>query len=107
MMSRMSFTLQRSSEWETCISLTKAKAILSKLKAEIDANKRAAKFCRKEGVNNLTRAIGGKQTKSLAWVIRDKDIADGGKKGQVASNPRDADAIVKRTWKAVYDGMDG
>ena len=30
-----------------------------------------------------------------------------GRKGQITNNPADIDAIVKRAWKAVYDGVEG
>ena len=40
-------------------------------------------------------------------VARDRDAEDGGKKGQLTSNPADIDAVVRRAWKAVYDGIGG
>ena len=29
------------------------------------------------------------------------------KKREIASNPKDVDAVVKRAWKVVYNGMSG
>ena len=40
-------------------------------------------------------------------VFRDRDTPDGGKAGQMTSDPAEIDAVVKRAWKAVYDGMQG
>ena len=40
-------------------------------------------------------------------VKRDRDIADGGKKGEITTNPQEVDAIVERVWEAIYDGMVG
>ena len=35
------------------------------------------------------------------FVKRDRDTDDGGKKGEITTNPKEVDAIVKRAWKAV------
>ena len=40
-------------------------------------------------------------------VFRDMDTHDGGKAGQMTSDPAEIYAVVKRAWKAVYDGMQG
>ena len=40
-------------------------------------------------------------------VARDRDTEDGGKKGQLTSNPADIDEVVRRAWKAIYDGIGG
>ena len=39
------------------------------------------------------------------FVKRDRDTDDGGKKGEITTNPKEVDGIVKRAWKAVYDGV--
>ena len=38
---------------------------------------------------------------------RDRDIGDGGRKGEITSKPKEIDAIVKRAWKTIHDGMSG
>ena len=43
----------------------------------------------------------------MMGVFRDRDTPDGGKAGQMASDPAEIDAVVKRAWQAVYDGMGG
>ena len=40
-------------------------------------------------------------------VARDEDTEDGGKKGQLTSNPSDIDAVVRRAWNTVYNGIGG
>ena len=43
----------------------------------------------------------------LTCVERDRDTSDGGKRGEITSNPKDVDAIVKRAWNAIHQGMQG
>lgn len=45
--------------------------------------------------------------KFLMGVFRDRDTPDDGKAGQMTSDPAEIDAVVKRAWKIVYDGMQG
>ena len=45
--------------------------------------------------------------KPLTNVCRDRDTADGGKTGQMTSNPADVDAIVKRAWQQIHKGAGG
>ena len=52
----------------------------------------------------MSRAIGNEPAKPLLCVKRDKDTPDGGKQGEITTNPEEVDAIVKRAWKKVYDG---
>ena len=40
-------------------------------------------------------------------VERDQDTADGGKKGEITTNPNPIDLIVQRAWKKIYDGIGG
>ena len=63
--------------------------------------------CKRDGIKHLSKAIGDKQAKPLAGVVRDRDTADGGNEGQATNNPRDTAAIAKRAWKAIHDGMAG
>ena len=87
--------------------ILKAKAMIGKLKSEITKVRRAANSSKIDGVKHLSKAIGDKPAKPLTCVVRDRDTADGGKKGEITTNPKDVDAIVKRAWKAIYDGMAG
>ena len=45
--------------------------------------------------------------KPLTNVCRDQDTSDGGKKGQMTSNPADVDAIVTGAWQAIQKGTGG
>jgi len=40
-------------------------------------------------------------------IARDQDTRDGGKIGQIASNPVDVDNIVRRAWQAIHEGAEG
>ena len=40
-------------------------------------------------------------------VFRDRDTPDGGKAGQMTCDPAEIDAVVKRAWQVIYDGMAG
>ena len=55
----------------------------------------------------MSRAIGDPQAKPLTCVCRDQDTKDGGRKGQITSNPSDVDGVVKRAWQAIHNGMAG
>ena len=87
--------------------IAKAKEFNGKLKAEIVNAKRQANECPTKGIKNISRSIGGPKAKPLMGVFRDRDTPDGGKAGQMTSDPAEIDAVVKRAWKAVYDGMQG
>ena len=44
----------------------------------------------------------------MVAVERDRDTHhDGGKSGELTSNPQDIDAVVKRAWQAIHNGMEG
>ena len=43
----------------------------------------------------------------MVVVERDQCTKDGGKPGELTSNPQDIDAIVKRTWQAIHGGIGG
>ena len=62
---------------------------------------------RKKGIKNISQAIGGPKAKPLTCVARDRDTEDGGLKGQITTNPQEVDAVVKREWQKVYNGMAG
>ena len=87
--------------------IAKAKAFSSKVKAEIAQAKRQENDCQAKGIKNVSRSIGGPRAKPLMGVFRDKDTPDGGKAGQMTSDPAEIDAVVKRAWQTVYDGMGG
>ena len=57
--------------------------------------------------NTFSAAVGEQVGKPLANVCRDRDTADGGKAGQMTSNPADVDAIVKRAWQKIHKGTGG
>ena len=40
-------------------------------------------------------------------ICRGRDTSDGGKKGQIASNPVDVDNIVRRACQAIHEGAEG
>jgi len=87
--------------------IAKAKEFCAKLKAEIAQAKRQANDCPSKCIKNISRSIGGPKAKPLMGVFRDRDTPDGGKAGHITSDPAEIDAVVKRAWKAVYDGMQG
>ena len=49
----------------------------------------------KVGVQIFSRTIGDAQAQPLIVVERDCNTKDGGKKGELTSNPCDTDAVVK------------
>ena len=87
--------------------IEKAKSIRSKLQNEVQKIKRVRNSCRKHGVKNLSAAIGEQQCNALLCIARGEDTQDGGKKGQLTSNPSDIDWVVRRAWKKIYDGIGG
>ena len=66
----------------------KAKAYNVKLKAEIRKAKKTANDCKAKGMKNISRAICEQPAKPLTCVCRDRDTADGGKKGEIATEPQ-------------------
>ena len=87
--------------------IAKAKAYEAKVKAEVIQARRQGNDCKDKGIKNLSKAISGPRAKPLTCVQRDRDTSDGGKVGQMTADPREVDAVVKRAWKAIYDGMQG
>ena len=74
--------------------IEKAKCIRSKLQGEVQKIKMLRNSCRRHGVKNLSAAIGEQQGNALLCIARDRDTEDGGKKGQLTSNPSDIDEVV-------------
>ena len=87
--------------------IRKARGLFGKIKDERNKAKREINSSKTEGIKALSRAIGDAPAKPLTCVFRDRDTEDGGEKGEMTSNPKDVDAVVKRAWKAVYSGMSG
>ena len=79
----------------------------SKAKAEAIKLRKEANSDKKDGIKQLSRAIESEPAKPLLCVKRDRDTPDGGKQGEITTNPEEVDAIVKRAWKEIYDGMAG
>lgn len=84
-----------------------AKHLASKAKAEVMRAKRGVNSSKKDGIKHLSKGIGNQPAKPLTCVKRDRDTPDGGKKGEIKADPQEVDAIVKRAWKVIYDGMVG
>ena len=84
-----------------------AKANMSKMYDEFNQAKRERFSCKKTGIKSISRAIEGSKAQPLVCVERDRNTSDGGKKGEITSNPRDIDAVVKRAWQAIHDGANG
>lgn len=84
---------------------SRAKAIRDKLRAEVQNAKATNKSCKKFGVKNLSAAIRDQKAQALTCVARDRDTKDGGKKGQRTANPTDIDAVARRAWGNIYDGV--
>ena len=87
--------------------INKAKAFSSKFRQEIKKAKRRNNDCKIKGLKNISRAIGQQPARPLTCVCRDEPTIDGGKVGEITTNPREVDAIVKRAWKKIYDGVGG
>ena len=58
-------------------------------------------------MKNISKALGGHQARPLKCVYRDSDTADGGKQGEITSDPKEVDAIVKRAWQNIFEGIGG
>ena len=89
--------------------LAKAKAHQAQIRTEAIRINREANSDTKggKGIKKISRSIGDPAAKPLIFVKRDQDTADGGKKGDITTNPSEVDAIVKRWWKNIYDGIGG
>ena len=67
-------------------------AIKLKRKANSDTTKG-------KGSRNISRHIDSNDAKPLMGVKRDRDTPDGGKKGELTTDPMQIDLIVQRAWK--------
>ena len=54
----------------------------------------------------LSAAISEQKGKPMTNIVRDRDTADGGRNGQITSNPVDVDNIVRRAWQARHEGAE-
>ena len=59
------------------------------------------------GSRSISRHLNCSEAKPLIGVKRDQDTNDGGKKGEITTNPNIVDLIVQRAWKKIYDGIGG
>ena len=84
-----------------------AQAYFAKAKGEVQAVVKERNSSGTDGGKHLSAAIGEQAGKPLTSVCRDRDTSDGGKAGQITSNPADIDAIVKRAWQKIHRGMGG
>ena len=87
--------------------IEKAKSYAAKAKAEVRKRKQDDNDCKIKGIKHISKAIGEQQGKPLTCVYRDRDTSGGGRKGEMTSNPVEVDAIVKRAWQAIYEGVGG
>lgn len=62
---------------------------------------------KKGGVNYLARQTGEKKVKPITGVERDHDTPDGGRKGEITTNPKEVDGIIKRALTTIHDGVAG
>ena len=89
------------------LHFSRAKIVLGKVRAEALKQQKRSRPNTKDGIEKISRAIGDDPANPLLCVKRDRGFADGGKKGEIATNPQDVDAIVKGAWRVTYDGMVG
>ena len=76
-------------------------------KGEVEKAVKAKNSNGDDGGKYVAAAIGEQLGKPLTSVCRDRDTADGGKTGQIISNPAGVDAIVKRAWQQIHKGAGG
>ena len=79
-----------------------AQRYFAKAKGEAEKVTRQRNSSGEDGGKHLAAAVGEQLGKPLTNVCRDQDTTDGGKAGQMASNPADVDAIVKRAWQQIH-----
>ena len=84
-----------------------AKNYLARVKNEVERQKRERNSCTKSRGKHLSAAISEQKGKPMTNIVRDRDTDDGGKKGQITSNPADIDGIVRRAWQAIHKGAEG
>ena len=76
----------------------KAKALITTARNEAIKRKTIANSdtSRGKGSRNISRHLSHNDAKPLMGVKRDQDTADGGKKGEITTNPNLIDFIVQR-----------
>ena len=79
-----------------------AQSYMAKAKGEVENNTKERNSSNKDGGKHLAATIGEQTGKPLTHVCRGRDKNDGGNKGQIASNPADIDAVVRRAWQAIH-----
>ena len=79
-----------------------AQQYFAKAKGEVEKAVKAKNSSGDDGGKYLAAAIGEQLGKPLTSVCRDRDTADGGKAGQMTSNPADVDTSVKRAWQQIH-----
>ena len=87
--------------------IKKAAEVSKKMNAERARNCRETNSSKAKGAKIISKAIGSKQGQPLIVVERDRDTKDGGKRGELTSNPQDIDAVVKRAWQSIHEGIGG
>ena len=85
----------------------KAKSFFEKCRAVVRKTKVEENSNGGKGVKKIANLVGEAKARALTAIERDKDTSDGGRKGEITTNPKDVDAIVKRAWKIIYDGIGG
>ena len=84
-----------------------AQGYVAKANGEVQLTAKLKNSSGDAGGKHLAAAVGEQAGKPLTNVLRDRDTADGGKAGQMTSNPADVDAIVKRAWQRIHKGTGG
>ena len=84
-----------------------ARRYSAKAKGEVEKVIKQRNSSGDDGGKRLAAAVGEQLEKTLTNVCRGQDITDGGKAGQMTSNPADVDAIVKRAWQQIHKGAGG
>ena len=79
-----------------------AQSYFAKAKGEVEQVTKERNSSSEDGGKHLAAAIGDQVGKPFTNVCRDQDTSDGGKAGQMTSNPADVDAIVKRAWQNIH-----
>ena len=80
-----------------------AQQYFAKAKGEVEKAVKQKNSSGDDGGEYLSAAKGDQAGKPLTNVCRDQDTDDGGKTGQMTSNPADVDAIVKRAWQQIHN----
>ena len=82
----------------------KAQGYLATVKGEVAKVTRERNTCCKYGDKHLSAAISEQKGKPMTNICRDRDTSDGGRKGQITSNPADVDDTVRRAWSSIHKG---